>query len=66
MGLFNEIEQLNSNFQIARKEIEGKHIIYMYMWMFFRVSFVYNLIKEFEWKSHVTVIRDEENISIFW
>ena len=31
VGLFNEIEQLNSNFQIAREEIEGKRIIYMYM-----------------------------------
>jgi hypothetical protein len=30
VGLFNQIEQLNSNFQIAREEIEGKRIIYMY------------------------------------
>ena len=27
--------------------------------MFFRVSFVYNLIKEIEWKFYATVIRDE-------
>ena len=25
VGLFNEIEQLNSNLQIAREEIKGKH-----------------------------------------